>query len=472
MKREKWSKNFSEWLDEVLQNAGIFDYGRYPMKGVGAFMPYGMKLRRLVTDLIRRLLDESGHDEVLLPMLIPKHLLAKESEHIKGFESEVYWVTKGGTVDLDVPLALRPTSETIISYFESMWIKSYKQLPARYYQIGSIFRYETKATRPLIRLREVMTFKEAHTAHESFEDADKQCKEAIEIYKRIYDELGIPYMISVRPPWDKFAGALYTVAFDTIMPDGRTLQIGTVHHLGQNFSIPFEIRFQRRDEVMDLVWQTSYGISDRILAVLIAVHGDDLGPIFPPKVAPIQVVIVPIPGEGVLEYAKEIEDELRKKGWRVKLDDREDLTPGKKFYDWESKGVPLRIEVGKKEVSEATVTIARRDTRERTKVRKEEMDKALRDVAKAMEEDMRKRAWDWMRSRIKRAESLEEAKRLVEQRYVVEVPWCGSNECGLRLKEEVGQVLGFPLDKDYRADGKCVVCGSRARAWLRISKSY
>jgi len=234
VKREKWSNNFSEWFDWVISEGEFYDYGRYPLKGVGIWLPYGFKLRQAIIDIIRQLLNNTGHEEVLFPMLIPEGLLKKESEHIKGFEEEVYWVTKGGSEDLDVKLSLRPTSEAAITFMESLWIKSYKQLPKKYYQIVSIFRYETKATRPMIRLREVTTFKEAHTIHSTFEDAENQVKEAIEIYKKFFDILGIPYLISQRPEWDKFPGAVKTYAFDTIMPDGKTLQIGTVHHLGQH----------------------------------------------------------------------------------------------------------------------------------------------------------------------------------------------------------------------------------------------
>ena len=472
-------ENFSEWFDTVLREAGVFDYGRYPVKGMGVWPPFGFKLRKYVLKIIREYLDSTGHEEVLFPVLIPKTLLEKESEHIRGFEGEVFWVTKGGHENLDVPLALRPTSETAISYMESLWINSYKQLPMKLYQIVPVYRYETKATRPLIRLREVSTFKEAHTAHATFEDADEQCREAIEIYKKIYDRLGIPYMINQRPSWDKFAGALYTVAFDTVMPDGRVLQIGTVHHLGQNFSIPFEIRFHTEDGDKDYVWQTSYGLSDRVIASLIAVHGDDRGLVLPPEVAPVQVVIVPIPQKEeeaqkkVLEEAKRVEEELKEKGWRIVLDDREELTPGAKYYEWELKGVPFRIEIGKREVEGEELTVARRDLRKRTKVKKDELNQRLKEMSDEFLNIIKEKAWEFMKSRIKRVESLEEAKELMEKRYVVEMPWCGRKECGLKVDEEVGRVLGIPLDGDARAEGKkCPVCGREAKWWIRVAKTY
>ena len=464
-----------------MEEAGIYDYGRYPVKGMGIWLPYGFQIRRRVIELVRSVLDSAGHEEVLFPLLIPETLLRKESEHIRGFEGEVYWVTHGGKEPLDIRLALRPTSETSISYMESFWIKSYKQLPKKYYQIVSIFRYETKATRPLIRLREVTTFKEAHTVHDSFEDADRQVAEAIELYKKIFDELGIPYVISRRPEWDKFAGALYTVAFDTVMPDGRTLQIGTVHHLGQNFTVPFEIRIQLRDETLDYAWQTSYGLSDRVVATLIAIHGDDRGAVIPPNVAPIQVVIVPIPAGGeedrrlVNEYVEKVAKMLREAGIRVHVDDRDDVRPGRKFYEWEARGVPLRIEIGPREARSSKVMVARRDTFEKIELGLEGLPDKLRELMEDVRKNLRERAWNWLRTRVKRVESIEEARRVLEEeRGIVELPWCGREECGLKLEELVDAgVLGSPLERPDWVKGKCCpVCGRPAVTSIRLAKKY
>ena len=253
---------------------------------------------------------------------------------------------------MDVKLALRPTSETSIYYMMKLWVKVHTDLPIKLYQIVNTFRYETKHTRPLIRLREIMTFKEAHTAHATKEEAEEQVKEAIEIYKKFFDTLGIPYLVSKRPDWDKFPGAEYTMAFDTIFPDGRTMQIGTVHNLGQNFAKTFEIIFETPTGDKDYAYQTCYGISDRIIASIIAIHGDEKGLILPPIVAPIQVVIVPLIFKGkeemVMNKAKEIYNLLKDK-FRVHLDDR-DIRPGRKFNDWELKWVPLRIEIGPKDI--------------------------------------------------------------------------------------------------------------------------
>ncbi len=472
--------NFSEWFDNILINAEVYDYGRYPGKGMGVWLPYGFALRRNIIELLRKLLDEKGHEEILLPMLIPEFLLVKEEEHIRGFRDEVYWVTRGGMDELDVKYALRPTSETSISLMESYWLSSYKQLPKKYYQIVSIFRYETKATRALIRLREVTTFKEAHTAHASFEDADEQVREAIEIYSRFFDELGIPYAVSKRPDWDKFAGALYTIAFDTIMPDGRVLQIGTVHHLGQGFSKALDVKIQLKDESNDYVWQTSYGVSDRVIASVIAVHGDMRGLVLPFKIAPIQIVIVPIPqktGDNerrVQSYTRFIEESLRNCGFRVKVDDRQEVTPGRKYYYWEMKGVPLRIEVGLREVESKELVVAVRDVLKKVKVPEEKLCSEIEKLGKEMDERLRESAWREFKNRVKKARKIEEAREiLLRERGIVEIPWCGRDSCGRAIEEKVDcRVLGNPIEPVDTSGMKCPVCGKQAKTILRLAKTY
>ncbi|CAB3288070.1 Proline--tRNA ligase [Methanocaldococcus lauensis] len=388
------SLEFSEWYSEILEKAGIYDV-RYPIKGCGIYLPYGFKIRRYTFEIIRDLLDKSGHEEVLFPLLIPENLLAKEGEHIKGFEDEVYWVTHGGKTPLDVKLALRPTSETAIYYMMKLWVKVHTDLPIKIYQIVNTFRYETKHTRPLIRLREIMTFKEAHTAHSTKEEAENQIKEAISIYKKFFDTLGIPYLISKRPEWDKFPGADYTLAFDTIFPDGRAMQIATVHNLGQNFSKTFEIIFETPTGDKDYAYQTCYGISDRVIASIIAIHGDEKGLILPPIVAPIQIVIVPLIFKGqedlVLNKAKEIYEKLKDK-YRVYIDDR-DIRPGRKFNDWEIKGVPLRIEIGPKDIENKKITLFRRDTMEKFQVDESQLEDVIEKTLNNIMEKIKNIAW-------------------------------------------------------------------------------
>ncbi len=387
-------ENFSEWYGNILERAEIYDL-RYPIKGCGVYLPYGFKIRRYAFEIIRNMLDETEHDEALFPMLIPEDLLAKEGEHIKGFEDEVYWVTHGGTTPLDVKLALRPTSETPIYYMMKLWMKVHTDLPIKVYQIVNTFRYETKHTRPLIRLREIMTFKEAHTAHATKEDAENQVKEAISIYKSFFDELGIPTIVSKRPEWDKFPGAEYTMAFDTIFPDGKTMQIGTVHNLGQNFAKTFELEFETADGGKDYAYQTCYGISDRVIASIIALHGDEKGLILPPNVAPIQIVIVPLLFKGkeeiAMNKAKEVYKLLKEKGYRVKLDDR-DIRPGRKFNDWELRGVPLRIELGPRDIENKKITIYRRDTGEKFQIDEDDLLNEINNIIDSISKTIKEKA--------------------------------------------------------------------------------
>ena len=340
----------------LLWRAEIMDV-RYPVKGLYVWYPFGFALRRNVYGELRALLDRD-HQEALFPLLIPETEFAKEAEHIKGFEEEVYWVTHGGTSPLEVKLALRPTSECAIYPMYHLWVRSHADLPLRIYQIVNTFRYETKHTRPLIRLREITSFAEAHTVHATWEDAEQQVHAAIALYRKFYETLCVPVIVSKRPDWDKFPGADYTIAVDTIMPDGRTLQIGTVHHLGDHFSKTFSITYEDVNGEQQFAQQTCYGISERCIAALISMHGDEKGLVLPPSVAPVQVVIVPITigkrKEEVLAAAREIEQDLCASGLRVKVDLR-DLRPGAKYYYWEMRGVPLRIEVGPRDLDAGQV---------------------------------------------------------------------------------------------------------------------
>ncbi|BBG26746.1 proline--tRNA ligase [Sulfuracidifex tepidarius] len=477
--REKWSKNFSEWFDRVLAEGEFYDYGRYPVKGVGVWMPYGFRLRQNVVSLIRRMLDSTGHEEILLPLLIPQELLSRETQHIKGFESEVFWVTKGGSQELDVKVSLRPTSEVAITYMESLWLNSYKQLPKKYYQIVSVFRYETKATRPMIRLREITTFKEAHTVHETYEDAQKQVEEAISIYSKFFDELGIPYLLSERPEWDRFAGALHTYAFDTLMPDGKVIQIGTAHHLGQNFTKALDFKVQRRDGSLCHPHQTSYGISDRVVAVIISMNGDDHGPIISPKVAPIKVVVVPIPSKDdeevtkrVFEYSKKVGDMLRESGIESVVDLDPEKTPGEKYYVWELKGVPLRAEVGPKELEKNSIFLKRRDTFQGKSVPLEDVIEAVKETLNSMFLDLRKNAESFLLNNVKYEKDPDKAKSLLSSGGIIEIPWCGDNTCGMKLEEITdARVLGYPL-QDRKVNDPCAICGKPAKTVLRVAKTY
>jgi len=477
LKREKWSRRYGNWFRSVLIEAGIMDY-RYPIKGCGVWMPYGFKIRKNVLQILRDLLDSTGHNETLFPLLIPETSLAKESAHVKSFEEECFWVTRGGLTPLKVKYALRPTSETVIAPMLKFWIRSHADLPIKLYQIVSIFRYETKATRPLIRMREVASFKEAHTSHATLEEAEAQVKEAVEIYKRFFDEIGVPYHISRRPDWDKFAGAVYTLSFDMVCPDGRTLQIGTVHNLDQNFSKAFDITYETERGTQEHIWQTCYGISGRAIAALLSAHGDDRGVVLPPNVAPIQVVIIPIPykkeEKQINKACEDIAAKLKAANIRTELDLRTDLTPGSKFYYWELRGVPIRIEVGPRDVKNKEATVVRRDTLKRQTCKMNELIAVVQKLEEKVTRDLRRKAWQWMEERVHRVGSLEEARRLLRRRAgIVEVLWCNRAECGHRLEEEVeARVLGVPTDVKEKVEGECVVCGRKAEHVVRTAIAY
>ena len=438
-------ENFDEWFHDILENANITD-SRYPIKGMAVWMPYGFQIRKHSMNIIKKLLDKD-HEEVLFPMLVPETELAKEGIHVKGFEDEVYWVTKGGQTDLNEHLALRPTSETAIYPMYSLWIRTHIDLPIKMYQIVNTFRYETKHTRPLIRVREITTFKEAHTAHATKEESDEQIQDFIEIYKEFFDDLGLPYLISKRPEWDKFPGADYTMAFDVIMPNGKTLQIGTIHNLGQTFAKTFDITFEDKDGQHKLVYQTCAGLSDRVIASVIGIHGDDKGLRLPPKVSPNQV-------------------QLEAEGIRVNLDDR-DIRPGKKFNDWELKGTPIKLELGPRDL-ENNITIAmRRDEEEKIEI---PLDDALADnvieLLNKSQGNLSEIAWDFQAEHVKFTENIDEISELVEAGNVVKFYWCGDEAIGKEIEEKTGyDILGI-------SEGKCIASDNDAKYIALIAKTY
>ena len=458
--------NFSEWYNDLLIDAQIMDV-RYPIKGLYVWFPFGFKLRKLTYDVLRSLLDKD-HEEAYFPLLIPENELLKESEHIKGFEEEVFWVTRGGFAELEIPLALRPTSETAIYPMFSIWIRSHADLPLKIYQLVNTFRYETKHTRPLIRLREITSFKEAHTAHASWEDAKLQTDAAVDLYKEFYDRLCIPYIVSRRPQWDRFPGADYTLAFDTLMPDGKSLQVGTIHHLGTNFAKTFDITYEDRDGNQQFVNQTCYGISERCIAAVISVHGDDKGLVLPPELAPVQVVIIPIyskqaDGDAILKACNELRDELSR--YRVVLD-TDDVRPGAKFYKWEKQGVPIRLEIGPRDLTKSSVTLVRRDTGKKESVKRSELQFRLAQAMIDVLENITKKARAFLVSHTVAIEIPEQAKG---KKGIFQISWCGSESCGRKLQElSDADVLGETEPKE----GFCPICNAPTTIRALLARPY
>ena len=465
--------DFSRWYNEILWRAEIMDV-RYPVKGLYVWYPHGFAIRKRAYGILRDLMDRE-HEETMFPLLIPETEFMKEATHIKGFEDEVYWVTHGGKNELDVPLALRPTSETAIYPMYSLWIRSHTDLPLKLYQIVNTFRYETKHTRPLIRLREITSFKEAHTVHATREEAAAQVEVALGLYREFYDNLRVPVIVSRRPDWDKFPGADYTIAVDTIMPDGKTLQIGTVHMLGDHFSRTYEITYEGADGEQQYAYQTCYGISERSIAAIISVHGDDKGLVLPPEVAPIQVVIVPIivgkRRDEVLSAAAALEEELKEAGFVVRLDDR-DMRPGAKYYHWEMRGVPLRIEIGPRDIDANTVVAVTRDG-QKTKLDRRGAVEGVFSVLAGFREGIWETARQAMADRITVAATLEETAEAVKNGVAV-VHWCGSQECAEKIETAVdASILGSDIRSDQItvSDGPCVACGGRGTSTL-VARTY
>ena len=475
-KRERWQNDFSGWFSDILQDADIMDT-RYPVKGLYVWLPYGMKLRNRVFSILRGLHDEKGHQEVQFPLLIPETLFKKEAEHIRGFEGQVYWVTHGGHDKLDVKLALRPTSETSMYPMFALWIRTHADLPIKIYQVVNIFRYETKMTKPMIRLREITTFKEAHTAHATAEEAEAQVKEAVEIYKKFFDELGVPYVVSKRPPWDTFAGAKYSIALDTLTPDGRTLQIGTVHNLGQNFAKVYGIKYETVHGKQHYVYQTCYGISERAVAAVMMIHGDDNGLCLPPNVAPIQVVIVPIPYKEkeapVEQVASAVRDELAAVDLRVHVDDR-NLRPGNKFYYWERRGVPLRLEIGPEDITKDQVTAVRRDTGEKLVVPRKSIKTKIKAILDQITVNLREQPLKTFRESVKDVTDIEVAKEMMKKRGgIARLPWCGQEQCGRKIAEKTGgEVLGEEMDGEPPRSSNCLICSRPAKINALVAKTY
>ena len=466
---------FSEWFHNILEEAEIIDT-RYPVKGMHVWLPQGFKIRKHTLNILKEILDED-HEEVLFPLLIPEDELAKEAIHVKGFEEEVYWITHGGLTELNKKLALRPTSETAMYPMFSLWVRNHADLPMKFYQVVNTFRYETKHTRPLIRVREITTFKEAHTVHATAEETENQVQDAVKIYKKFFDMLGIPYTVSKRPEWDKFPGAEYTVAFDTIMPDGKTLQIGTVHNLGQTFAKTFDITYETATGEHEYVYQTCYGLSDRVIASVIGIHGDKSGLCMPPAIAPYQVVIVPIifkkGAEEVLDFCRNLEDKLKREAnLRVYFDDR-DIRAGKKYYEWEMRGIPLRIEVGPRDLENKKVVTFRRDSQEKEIIdyNPDAISENVNEILDNISLNMKDKAWESFENSIRSVDSIEEAaEEMSKEGGIITFDWCGDQECGKDIEEKVRvDILGV---QESDKENSCINCDKPSKHLTLIAKTY
>jgi prolyl-tRNA synthetase len=470
----------SEWYTEIIKQAELADI-RYGVKGCLVFQPWSVEAMELMYDFMEKDLKKRGHKNYWYPTLIPESYFYKEAEHIEGFSPEVFWVEKGGTDKLEEKLALRPTSETAFYTMFALWLRSYKDLPLRTYQRANVFRYESKATRPFLRSREFYWI-ETHCAFATEEEAFQNVLDDMETTKRIvFGVYGVPTVVFERPAWDKFAGASRTFGADAITPSGRVVQQPSTHMINQHFVKSFGVKFADNDEQEKTPYTTCYGPAiSRIFASVILTHGDNKGLKIPFEIAPKQVVIVPILAEKepkVLEKAKEIAASLEEAGIRVEIDASE-KRPGEKFYFWEMKGVPLRIEVGPRDLAEKKVMIFRRDTEAKVAVLETNILTEVKKQGKELSENLRKKAMTSFEGLIKDVKNVEEIKGIVGT-GIARANFCSVEKDGeacaeIVEKETGGKIRGTRIDIEDKliGDCKCVVCQKKATKVVYIAKDY
>lgn len=466
------SKDFSQWYVDVILKAELADYS--PVRGCMVIRPYGYAVWENMQKLLDTRFKSTGHKNAYFPLFIPESLLKKEAEHVEGFAPEVAWVTHGGQEELAERIAVRPTSETIICSMYSKWIKSWRDLPVLINQWCNVVRWE-KSTRPFLRTAEFL-WQEGHTAHRTEEDAEEETLKMLEIYRDFVEtDLALPVIKGRKSENEKFAGALRTYTIEAMMSDGKALQAGTSHNLGQHFSKVFDITFLDQDGQLKNVWQTSWGVSTRLIGAIIMTHGDDRGLKLPPKIAPVQVIIVPISSQKkdmVLNKAAEIFARL-KQDFRLEMDDRDEYTPGWKFNEWEMKGVPVRLEVGPKDIEKHQVILVRRDTGEKISVDESEINSKLKSLLDEIQVNMFRQAKRFMDENTREIEDFEEFKKVIEEkRGFIKTHWCENGDCEKFIKEQTGATLRcIPFEQDA-GPGRCIVCGKEANKVVYFAKSY
>jgi prolyl-tRNA synthetase len=471
----KKKDNFSEWYTQVVTKAGLIDYS--PVKGFIILKPYGYRIWEIIKESLDRKLQDSGHQNGFLPILIPESLLSKEKEHFKGFTPEVFWVTQAGNNELSDKLAVRPTSETLAYQIFSNWIMSYRDLPLKINFWNSALRAEIKATKPFIRNSEFL-WQEGHTVHENSQGAEEEVFLILDYYQCIIENfLAIPTIKGIKTEKEKFVGALYTTTLESMMPDGKALQMATSHNLGQNFSKPFEIRFLGRDSKQYFGWQTSWGLSWRLIGALVMMHGDNKGLILPPKIAPIQLVIVPIfknkERDIVIEESKKLLAELKKMEFRVVLDDREEYTAGWKFNDWEIKGVPLRINIGVRDIKNKNLEIVRRDTGEKILINREGCSERIYFYLDQIQKLLFDKAKEIQDNNIIKVSNYEEMKVILKEKGgFILADWCEKEECENSIKNDTGADIRLvPFDKSD-SENKCIYCNAHSKKTVIFAKAY
>ena len=461
--------NFPQWYTDVILKTELVDYG--PVKGTMVIRPYGFEIWEHIKKELDDRFKATGHKNAYFPMFIPYSYLVKEAEHVEGFAPEAALVTHVGDTPLEEKLVVRPTSETIICDMYAKWIKSYRDLPLLINQWANVVRWE-KTTRPFLRTSEFL-WQEGHTLHQTKEEAEKETLQMLEVYREFMQNvLAIDVLVGRKSQKEKFAGAVDTYSMEAMMLDGKSLQAGTSHYLGQNFAKAFKIQYLDKDGEIKNPYQTSWGVSTRLIGALIMAHGDERGLKLPPKVAPIQVVVIPVAAhkEGVIEKAKEIRDQLIKAGIRCEMDDR-DQSPGWKFNEWEMKGVPVRIEIGPRDIEKGEAVLVRRDTLEKTTL---SLGK-ITDVATLLDDiasNMYKQSKDHLAKNIVAASDMKQLKEVVDDKKFAKAMWCGCRECEDKIKEETGATSRVIPFKEEKLGTKCVCCGKKAKHMIYFAKSY
>jgi prolyl-tRNA synthetase len=471
----KQSVDFGRWYIDVVRRAELADYS--PVKGCMVIRPYGYAIWELMQQALDRRFKATGHVNAYFPLFIPESLLMKESQHVEGFAPQVAWVTQGGNEVLEERLVVRPTSETIIGTMYAKWVHSWRDLPILINQWANVVRWE-KVTRLFLRTTEFL-WQEGHTAHETAEEAQEETLRMLGVYKDFAEtELAMPVVDGQKTDSEKFAGAERTYSIEGLMRDGRALQTGTSHNLGQNFAKVFDIKFQARDKSVQHVYGTSWGVSTRMIGGVIMTHGDEGGLILPPRIAPYQVVIIPIPRgnwkETILPKAQAIRDELVACGIRVMIDDRDSQTPGWKYNEWELRGVPLRMEIGPKDLEKSQVVLARRDTREKAFVPMDGLAANIAERLNTIQQALYDRALQFRTEHTTETDSYAEFKEIMDGRpgFVVS-PWCGSAACEADIKAETqATIRNIPFTSKPVAGKKCLKCDAPASTHAWFAKSY
>lgn len=470
----KKEQDLTEWYTQVIINSEFVDYSA--VSGMMVFRPDSMYAWDAIKGATDRLFKEAGVEDVYFPLLIPERFLMKESEHVKGFSPEVAWITHAGKSELSERLAVRPTSETIMYDSFSRWIRSWRDLPIRYNIWASVVRWEFKHPTPLLRSREFL-WNEGHSAFATLEEAEAERGVILDIYEKIlHDYLALPGIRGRKTDNEKFAGAVASYSIEHLMPDGWALQGPDHHSDGQNFAKAFDIGFVDKDGNRKYVYQNTYAITTRELGAMILTHGDNKGLVIPPKLARIQIVLVPIYNnvkkEDILEYSRRVYESLSR-SFRSHLDDREEYTPGWKYNEWEIKGIPVRLEIGKREMESSSVTAARRDTGKKESVKIDQIVTSMAKILDDIHENLYATALKFLESHTYAVESYDELKKLTGSGFV-QAPWCGSEECEKSVKEETGaKISNLPSSLQNLADGKkCIYCGKDAKHIANFAKSY